>query len=160
MPKGVLLVGVDGSGPSRAALRWALGQARSTGASIEAVTTWQATAPVYGIGQVPVDIQPVDPTEAATRTLEETVTAVRGEERHGPDAGADVSLRHRVVQGHPAPTLLELAREADRLGVGTHGHGAFAGMLLGSVSAHVTGRCPCPVVVVPDRDADTRHGDR
>jgi nucleotide-binding universal stress UspA family protein len=55
----------------------------------------------------------------------------------------------RVVQGHPAQVLLDAARGADLLVVGSRGHGTLAGMLLGSVSQHCVQHSPCPVVVVP-----------
>jgi nucleotide-binding universal stress UspA family protein len=56
-----------------------------------------------------------------------------------------------VLEGHPAPVLLELAKDADLLVVGSRGHGQFTGMLIGSVSEHVVSHASCPVVVV-------RHG--
>ena len=55
----------------------------------------------------------------------------------------------RVVYGHPSQALLEAAHGAQLLVVGSRGHGAFAGMLLGSVSQHCVQQAPCPVVVVP-----------
>jgi len=55
----------------------------------------------------------------------------------------------RVVQGHPAQVLLEAARGAQMLVVGSRGHGTLAGMLLGSVSQHCVQHAPCPVLVVP-----------
>lgn len=53
-----------------------------------------------------------------------------------------------VVEGHPAAMLTEAARNADRLVVGSHGHAAFAGMLLDSVSHHCVHHATCPVLVV------------
>jgi nucleotide-binding universal stress UspA family protein len=53
-----------------------------------------------------------------------------------------------VAEGTPATALIDAAEGADLLVVGSRGHGAFAGMLLGSVSLHVTTHAPCPVTVV------------
>jgi len=55
-----------------------------------------------------------------------------------------------VVEGHAAPVLLEAARGASLLVVGSRGHGEFTGMLLGSVSEHCVTHARCPVVVVRD----------
>jgi len=53
-----------------------------------------------------------------------------------------------AVEGQPAPVLLDAASDADLLVVGSHGHGRFAGMLMGSVSTHCMDHANCPVVVV------------
>ena len=53
-----------------------------------------------------------------------------------------------MVGGPPALELLKAAQNADLLVVGSRGHGAFAGMLLGSVSEHCVTHSLCPVVVV------------
>jgi nucleotide-binding universal stress UspA family protein len=52
------------------------------------------------------------------------------------------------MEGHPATRLIEASAGADLLVVGSRGHGAFAGMLLGSVSEHCVAHASCPVVVV------------
>lgn len=59
-----------------------------------------------------------------------------------------VEVQTQVIEGHAAPVLIAAARDAQLLVVGSRGHGAFAGMLLGSVSEHCTSHSPCPVVVV------------
>jgi len=53
-----------------------------------------------------------------------------------------------VLEGHPAPLLIEASEGADLVVVGCRGYGGFAGMLLGSVSQHLTAHARCPVVVV------------
>jgi len=57
-------------------------------------------------------------------------------------------VRLTVREGHPAPVLLEEAAHAELLVVGSRGHGAFMGMVLGSVSEHCVSHATCPVVVV------------
>ncbi|WEO79132.1 universal stress protein [Cryobacterium sp. SO2] len=54
-----------------------------------------------------------------------------------------------LMQGAAAPALVEVASSAAALVVGTHGRGAVAGLILGSVSHDVLLNMPCPVLVVP-----------
>jgi nucleotide-binding universal stress UspA family protein len=134
-PAGRIVVGVDGSPTSLAALRFAHRQARLTGAELHAVTTWA----------YPLSFDdPVDPTDwqANAETILDTAL---GEALAASDAAG--VLRH-VAEGHPAGVLLASVEAADLLVVGSRGHGGFAGMLLGSVSQHVAAHSPCPVVVV------------
>jgi nucleotide-binding universal stress UspA family protein len=143
--RGGVVVGVDGSPSSVQALRWALGQARLTGAAVRAVTTWDFPAS-YGWA---VSVDDVDWEGAARTVLERAVKEAAG-------ADATVPVEQVVVRGHPAQVLVEVAAGADLLVVGSRGHGGFAGLLLGSVSQHVVAHASSPVVVVhdaPDPDA-------
>lgn len=72
-------------------------------------------------------------------------------------AGPGVRASWRCVIGHPASAIVECARaiEADLIVVGTRGHGRVASALLGSVSAAVIDRAPCPVLVA--REATTER---
>jgi nucleotide-binding universal stress UspA family protein len=65
-----------------------------------------------------------------------------------------VVVHLKVTEGHPAFVLTDAARGAALLVVGSRGHGAFAGMLLGSVSEYCAAHAPCPVVVVRHPDDD------
>jgi nucleotide-binding universal stress UspA family protein len=58
-----------------------------------------------------------------------------------------------LVCGSAASVLLETAKGADLVVVGSRGLGGFAGLLLGSVSHHVAHHATCPVVIVPPVDA-------
>ncbi len=86
-----------------------------------------------------------DPNADAEKAVRETVEDVLG-----ADPGVIVHLR--VTEGHPAFVLTDAAKDAELLVVGSRGHGAFAGMLLGSVSEYCASHASCPVVVV-------RHSD-
>jgi nucleotide-binding universal stress UspA family protein len=133
----LIVVGVDGSEVSRAALRWAARQAEMTGAQLRPVQAWRLPA-TYGM---PADYSDTDFEKLARENLQATVEETLGEH-------AGIPRDPQVVQGHPAAVLTEAARGADLLVVGSHGYGAFTGMLLGSVSHHRVHHATCPVLVV------------
>jgi len=138
---GLIVVGVDGSEPSIEALKWAAHQARLTGAALEVIATWEYPT---SLGWSPAWPPDWDPAGVATKALGEVIEKVLGRD-------ADLEIRQRVIEGNAAPALVSAARHADLLVVGSRGHGAFAGMLLGSVSEHCATHSPCPVVII-------RHG--
>ena len=130
-----VVVGVDGSEESRLALRWAFDYAQMSSAPVEAVISWDIP-PSYGWGPSYDD---VDLQKRARETLEKTVRDVLGD---------NAPVTSRVERGHPAPVLVAASERAQLLVVGSRGHGAFAGMLLGSVSQHCVQHAHCPVVVI------------
>jgi nucleotide-binding universal stress UspA family protein len=133
-----IVVGVDGSQSSLAALRWAVRQAELTGAPLEIVSAWEWPVSYSGWETpLPPDY---DPADEARRQLDQTVSAVLT-----PDDAIEV--RRSVIEGHAAPVLEALSKTADLVVVGNHGHGEFVRMLLGSVSEHCVTHCHCPVVV-------------
>jgi len=136
-----IVVGLDGSPSSIAALEWAASQAEATGAGLEVLMTWEWPTS-YGMTiAVPSEY---DPTRESERFLGDLLKPVR--EMH-----PRVSIESTVVEGHPAPVLVEASLGADLLVVGSRGHGEFAGMLLGSVSEHCVTNAHCPVLVMRDR---------
>jgi nucleotide-binding universal stress UspA family protein len=138
-----IVVGVDGSPPSRTALRWAARQAELTGATLEPVIVWQYPMSLGTYGWAPVPMQEDGPDfgEAAEKTLTDALNAAI-------DPASDVVVRPRVAQGNPAQVLLDEAKDADLLVVGSRGHGGFTSALLGSVSQHCVHHARCPVVVI------------
>jgi nucleotide-binding universal stress UspA family protein len=136
---------VDGSESSKDALRWAAHQAELTGASLEAVITWEITPNSYGVAlPLPSDY---DPAAIAKTTLEEAVLEVLGES-HGHH------MTTRVVEGSPARSILEISNGAELLVLGSRGHGPFVGALLGSVSEYCASHATCPVVIVRHQDEE------
>jgi nucleotide-binding universal stress UspA family protein len=132
-----IVVGVDGSGDSRLALRWAMRLARFENASIDAVGAWQFPTGLAWTA-VPEDYSP---KEDLAKAVEEAVADAFGADR--PD-----SLRVLISEGHPVQVLLDASQDALMLVVGSRGHGGFTGLLLGSVSARVAELASCPVLVV------------
>jgi len=135
-----IVVGVDGSGPSKAALRWAIRQAKLTGGSVDAVTAWHYPS-TYG--WAPVADGAIDIEGEAKKILTEARAEVSGLE-------PDVPVEPVVAEGHAADVLLRRAREAELLVVGSRGHGGFASAMLGSVSMNCVLHAHCPVLVLRD----------
>ena len=138
LEKRFIVVGVDGSESSLDALRWAARQASLTGASLRVITTWEISSATGWAPSFPPDY---DPEQVSQQMLDEAVSGTLGAELKIP-------VERIVKEGHPAPVLIEAAAGADLLVVGCRGHGAFTGMLIGSVSEHLVAHAPCPVVVV------------
>ena len=137
-----IVVGVDGSPSSMTALRWAVRQGELTGATVEAVISWQYPVNYGTYGWAPISMEDgADFGEIAEKTVTEAINAV-------VDPTSDVRVRPMVVQGNPVQVLMDAAQGADLLVVGSRGHGGFTGALLGSVSQHCVHHAHCPVVVV------------
>jgi nucleotide-binding universal stress UspA family protein len=136
-----IVVGVDGSRGSRAALTWAAAEAIDHQAELVVVNVWEhSLLPPLGSGSVP-HTPVADPSEAATDDLLKVITDELGE-------NPSVRVQPVVRQGNPAEVLIEQSENANLLVVGPRGHGGFAGLVLGSVSQHVAAYARCPVAVV------------
>ena len=131
------MAGVDGSDSSKAALRWALRQAELTDSVVDAVTAWDIPV-TYGWTPMPGG---TDLEGAARKMLDDVLAEVAG-------AAGGARVRPLVVRGNAARVLLDAARGADLLVLGTRGYGGFAEALLGSVSQHCVHHAACPVVIV------------
>jgi len=133
---GRIVVGVDGSEAGTEALRWAARLAPVLGATIDVVSAWEYL-PTAATLPVPVP----DWEQIARHTMLESVREVFGDV-------APSGLVTSVVSGHPAQVLLDAARGATMVIVGSRGLGGFAGLVLGSVSRNVSEHASCPVLVV------------
>ncbi|MFF5488623.1 universal stress protein [Streptomyces virginiae] len=133
-----VVVGIDGSPSSHAALRWAVQYAELIGGGVVAVAAWELPW-AYGWSASAVD--PTFGRTIAERGLVNQVHQVLGE------SGA-AQVRKRLVQGHPVEVLLREAEGADALVVGGRGVGGFRRTLLGSVSQQCALHATCPVVIV------------
>jgi len=148
-----IVVGVDGSPGAHEALRWALTEARLRGAALRVVHAWmvpfiEAIPEPWVLGINP----PGPPIEKVHETLrQEAEKVLESSARDAVEAG-DVEVEVELVEGRAAQKLLEVARPADLLVVGTRGRGGFAGLLLGSVSQQCAHHAPCPLVIVPSAE--------
>jgi nucleotide-binding universal stress UspA family protein len=137
--RGRIVVGVDGSDHSVLALRWAVAQAALTGADVEVIASWQWPASAGGF----LPYENFDMSGITRKAVEAAVASVVGDEDEGT-----VSVRTTVVEGYPAKALLDAAQGAELLVVGSRGHHAVSGLLLGSVGLHCATHAPCPVLIV------------
>jgi nucleotide-binding universal stress UspA family protein len=148
-----IVTGVDGSAPSVEALRWAVQEARSHGATLMAVYAYDYTPSwsVYAYAESGVAVPPPEQIEETEEQAEQRAQALlEGVLAEVCGDARDVDIAARAVpHRRPAAALLEAAAGADLLVVGSRGRGGFVGLLLGSVSQQVIQHAPCPVVVVP-----------
>ena len=136
-----IIAGVDGSPSSRMALAWAVGQAECTGAQVDAVTAWQYPQFYGSMGWT----VPQGGEEAISTATEEVLQEAVAEATRGHP---NIVVHTTVTYGGPSEVLLKAAEGADLLVVGSRGHGAVAGALLGSVGHNCAQHAPCPVVIV------------
>ena len=125
-----IVVGFDGSDGSTAALHWAVREATLRDVALEAVRAWTP-------GEFGTDEEMGQYTQAhLEKEMAEIIT--------------DPTLRWSALaeRGSAAKVLLERGRDAQMLVVGSRGHGAISGLLLGSVSSQVATHAGAPVVVI------------
>jgi nucleotide-binding universal stress UspA family protein len=144
---GTVVVGVDGSDGSVAALRFALEEARIRGAGLKAVNAWHIPPAAYGAGWAPASVDLDEYRKLAEAALQKSLEDVGA-------AASGVTVTPVLEEGQPADVLCAEAENADLLVVGSRGLGGFRGLLLGSVSQQCSHHAPCPVVVVPAPKAD------
>jgi nucleotide-binding universal stress UspA family protein len=138
---GPVIVGVDGSRTSDAAVAFAFHAAAVRGADLVAVHVWDD---VVIPGTHTLQNVLVDPVR-----IEQDARALLAERIAGwADKYPDVPVRQALVQGRAVTALLDQTKQAQLLVVGSHGRGGFAGMLLGSTSHSLIIHSNCPVVVV------------
>lgn len=138
-----VVVGVDGSAPSIAALAEGVRQARWRQADLVLVSAYSypylsLVTPVAPDPPLAVDLE-----GAARRTVEEAIETVRSTVG---ELGVHVDVDVRC--GPPVSALLDASKDADLLVLGARGRGGFASLLLGSVSQQCIQHASCPVLIV------------
>jgi nucleotide-binding universal stress UspA family protein len=147
-----IVVGVDGSAHARRALAWAMHEAALRRLPLTAMTVQRkpvrpASEVYWPVPDYPEQSLNTEPARGAVRDLIGKVASETGE------TVPEITIK--VAAGHPAAELVEAARDADLLVVGSHGRGGFSKLLVGSVSSQVLQHAACPVVIVrgPDQAA-------
>lgn len=138
---GPVVVGVDGTQASEAAVAFAFAEASRHGAELVAVHAWaEPVLDTVLLGHFePVDFEPVQ--QRAYETLGERLAGWR-------EKYPEVHVTREVVREHPSRALLRYAEGARLVVVGTRGRGGFRGLLFGSTGQHLLHHASCPVAIV------------
>ncbi|HEX5119973.1 MAG TPA: universal stress protein [Pseudonocardiaceae bacterium] len=139
---GPVVVGVDGSATSDAAVELAFEEASVRGAELVAVHTWLEQG--SDAARTAAVESAIGGDAASTRGMRALAERLAGWAEKYPD----VTVVRRVVSGRPIVNLLAAAADAQLLLVGSRGRGAFAGVVLGSTSQALVYHAPCPLIVV------------
>jgi nucleotide-binding universal stress UspA family protein len=135
-----IVVGVDGSATAQHALAWALDEARLRHAAIDVVHAWN----------MPPVVSPYAPSGTGISVLDDTARLVLEDALELADLrGLPTPVARTVKCGSAAHSILEEAKDADLIVLGSRGRGGFTSVLLGSVTHQVTHHATCPVVVLP-----------
>ncbi|MEV4399302.1 universal stress protein [Nonomuraea sp. NPDC049607] len=142
---GTVVVGHDGSDDSRAAMEYAVEQARARHARLHVVSAWQL--PVFSPYAVAYSGLVEDVVREEQAAARERVTPWR-------QANPDLVITDEQPCAHPVSALMDAAATADLVVVGSRGRGGFASAVLGSVGHGVLHHVTCPVAVVRPRQED------
>lgn len=139
---GRYVVGIDGSGPSSAAMAWAATRSRQDGAPLALVHVAETDDGMMGPGFA----------EAATRAGAELLSAA------ARSLGDELTVTEHLLEGPVPWALAQFVTARDVIVVGTHKTGFLHGRVLGSRSVQIAAVAPCSVAVVPEVDLRFRHG--
>ena len=149
----VITVGVDGSKASRTALQFALREAKLRGATVRAVTAWEADTAYAARGFPLLDEERAAHVKSATVVQDKAIEFALQALDDAPP------IERKVVRGRPGQALVALSADAGLLVVGTEHKGALKRVVVGSTSAHCAKYSQVPVVVVPFVDPELYSGE-
>lgn len=142
-----IVVAVDGSAPSDAAVRWAAREALLRMLPIRLVHVVQAPVVTYPLTPVPAPAEDWQ-DERGRRILQDAADQVR---RIAKEEGSPAHfVGTEIYYSTTIPTLLDLSKDAEMVVVGSRGHGAFRRGLLGSVSTAMVHHAHSPVAIIHD----------
>jgi len=140
-PSGPIIVGVDRSASALRALALGFDQAQRRGCELLAVRSYPVPMPPYGMDMPPLTYDQDAASRDAASDLDATLTPWR-------DKYPAVRVKTLIEPGSPAKNLIDLSREAALVIVGSRGHGALVGTLLGSVGQQLLHHADCPAMIV------------
>ena len=138
-----IIVGVDGSGHSQRALEWAMHEAAIRQVPLTVLTVNEAIRGYYG----GMSVYPDDP--ARTEDSRKLAQAETDEVMARMDEPRPASVTVKAVHGFIVDELINAAKDADMIVVGSRGAGGFTRLMMGSVAAQVAQHAHCPVLIVP-----------
>jgi nucleotide-binding universal stress UspA family protein len=141
-----IVVGVDGSPLSEAAIEFAFQAAADVGEELIAVHAWTDPAQLGPGIMLPLVYDPVLVQDEERLVMAESMVG-------WSEKFPEVTFVHHVVRDHPVPALTDAARHARLLVVGSRGRGPVRSLLLGSVSHGVLHHATSPVAVVHPHSA-------
>jgi nucleotide-binding universal stress UspA family protein len=142
-----ITVGVDGSAESLAAAEWAAHEATLRGVPLRVVHAW--------LWQ-PLDVPVVQDRDAQAKSAQ---AVLREAETHVAKRYPGLSFTAEVVQDTAVATLLRESKRSELLVLGSRGHGALVGYLLGSYGQQVIAAATRPVVSVRPREGQVRQAE-
>jgi nucleotide-binding universal stress UspA family protein len=134
-------VGIDASGPSRAALAWALARAKHSGEPVRLTHIVDETWGQYGSSE----------PDDGERILEDA-------RELASDLAPGVAVSTHLLRGSTVWALTMSAAPEDLMVIGTHKTGYLRGRVMGTRSIAVASMCRCTVAVIPDVDLGGRRG--
>jgi len=139
-PSGPIVVGVDGSVPAQRALMLGFDEAQRRGIGLVAVRSYPVPTPPHGMSLPPLDYDQDAAARDVARDLNTTLTPWR-------EKFPLVPVQTVTEPGSPAKNLVDLSSDATLLIVGSRGHSALIGSLLGSVGQQLLHHADCPVMI-------------
>ncbi len=143
----LIVVGIDGSVASSAALRWAMQEGVSRGATVEVVHSWHP--------QIMADIVLSPPHELHVASLAMLTNEVSAASANMPDLPPVVQTS---LRGTPPKILLDRAAHAELLVLGAHGKSSVRDLVFGKIAATCIKEAGCPVAIVDSDDKVVFHG--
>jgi nucleotide-binding universal stress UspA family protein len=136
-----IVVGVDGSGDSNVAVRWAAREAAMHKGRLTLVHAIEMPSPLWSAAELR------ELYEADARGILDDAVADVTEFTKGDGPG---EVSRQIYFARPAPTLIDMSKDADLVVAGARGLGAVGRLLLGSVSTALVHHAHCPVSVIPE----------
>jgi nucleotide-binding universal stress UspA family protein len=135
-----IVVGVDGSGNSNVAVQWAAREAAMRNARLTLVHAIEMPNPLWSAAELR------ELYEADARGIVDDAVADAADFTKGDDT---LEVNRQIYFARPAPTLIDMSKDADLVVAGARGLGIVGRLLLGSVSTALVHHAHCPVAVIP-----------